>query len=201
MRPDDPRAPAHADVLLMRPALLAARDGFLAWQARVRGFAVRRDGGRPGPGMKPTVWTHDGEQLSAGIATVLVERDPLRSTDLFRQIYRGTHDPAERRSAALEMMAGEFFQEAAGFSDILAALFLPGSTLAERLLAESSCRLIFDDGTTRFTLDCRIVSLARDHPFYLATWYHNVMFNPNLPAAAQVLAFEPDWTRSGPDPH
>jgi hypothetical protein len=29
----------------------------------------------------------------------------------------------------------------------------------------------------------------RSHPFYQATWYHNALFNPNLPADARVLAF------------
>ena len=201
MKLDEPSVPSEAGVLPMTPALGALRSAFLGWQARARQFAVRRDGARPGPAMIPSVWNHDGERISAGVVTVLVERDPLRSTGILRQIYRSSHDPAERRSTVLEMMAGAFFQEPAGCSDALTALFLPGSTLAAQLLRESDCRLIFDDGTTHFSLYCRIVPLARDHPFYQATWYHNAMFNANLPAAARVLAFPPDWTRSGTGPH
>jgi len=194
----EPRFAVEAGVLLMTPALTTVRDAFLGWQVRVRQFAVRRDGGRPGPGATPSVWTLEGAELATGIVTVLVERDPRLSTDTFRQIYRRTHDPAERRAAALETMAGEFFQQPEKFSDALTALFLPGSTLAERLIAENDCRLVFDDGATRFILTCRTEELAQDHPFHQATWYHNAMFNPNLPAAPQMLAFPPDWTRSGP---
>jgi hypothetical protein len=199
VKSDRSRALTEADVLSMTPALLAARDAFVGWQVRARRSAVRHDGGRPGAAMKPSVATREEAELSLSIVTVLVECDPAHTTDRLRQIYRRTHDPAERRAAALELMAGEFFQEPSRFSDTLTALFLPGSSLAERLSAEDICQFAYDDGATRFFLTCHAEALARTHPFYQATWYHNAMFNSSLPAEASVLAFRPDWTRSGPE--
>lgn len=190
--------PGEAQVVLLAPSLAGARDGFLRWQCRVRQFAVRRDGGQPGPGMRPRVLSPGRAELSPGMVTVLIERDPERSTDQFCQIYRRTCDPAERRSAALELFANAFFQQPGRFSDAVTALFLPSSNLSARLIGEGACLLDFDDGVTKFALACRVRDLDREHRFYRATWYHNALFNPNLPAEAKVLAFIPDWTRSGP---
>jgi len=199
--PTDPAgAPAGAEVAFLAPAQAATREGFLRWQCRVRQFAARRAAGQPAPGMRPTVLTLERTELADGIITVLVERDPERSIDLFRQIYRRTHDPAERRAAMLETLAGAYFQQPMRFSDTLTSLFLSGSALAARFTAAADCLLVFDDGITRFSLTCRVDDLGRKHPFYQATWYHNALFNPNLPGDARVLAFIPDWTRSGPQP-
>ena len=187
-----------APVVLLAPALTAVRDAFVRWQCSARQFAMRRDAGRPTQVMRPKVLTADGAEVSPGIITVLIERDPEASTAIFRHIYRRTHDPAERRAALLEKMAGTFFQQPARFSDTLTALFLPGSKLAERLVSNRDCVLDFARGATRLGVACRVDDLGRAHPFYQATWYHNALFNPNLPADASVLAFNPDWARSEP---
>jgi hypothetical protein len=197
MHQDSSPARGGAEVVPLASAMVAARDGFLRWQCRVRRFSARRDGGRPGPAIRPKVLAVSGAELSAGIVTVLIERNPEWSTDVFRQAYRRTCDPAERRAAALALLAEAFFQQPSQFSDTLTALFLPGSILAARLGRERACVLDFDDGATRFALTCRVDDLDRDRPFYQATWYHNALFNPNLPAEARVLAFIPDWTRLG----
>jgi hypothetical protein len=58
--------------------------------------------------------------------------------------------------------------------------------------------LDFAHSATRRSVTCRVDDLDRPHPFYQATWYHNALFNPNLPANARVRAFNPDWARSDP---
>ncbi len=42
------------------PAKGDIRDHFLAWQCRIRQMAMREQGGRPSPGMRPRVLTVAG---------------------------------------------------------------------------------------------------------------------------------------------
>jgi hypothetical protein len=108
-------------------------------------------------------------EVSPGIITALIERDPELSTDIFRQTYRRTLDPAERRAALLEKLAGTFFQRPARFSDTLTALFLLGSELAERLFSNRDCVLDFAHSATRRSVTCRVDDLDRPHPFGITT--------------------------------
>jgi hypothetical protein len=39
--------------------------------------------------------------------------------------------------------------------------------------------------------------LAEADPLYQATFWHNKLFNPNLPGRVQVLSFAPDWMHAG----
>jgi len=41
--------------------------------------------------------------------------------------------------------------------------------------------------------DDEAAALDEGHPFFQATYWHNRMFNPNLPGGIQILSFTPDW--------
>ena len=68
------RAPAHNRLARTRETVLAfmkapsqnLRDHFLAWQCRIRQIAMRQDGGRPSPGMRPRVLNTAGREVCAG---------------------------------------------------------------------------------------------------------------------------------------
>ena len=69
------------------------RDDFLAWQCRIRQFAMRQDGGRPSPGMRPRVLDASSRELAGALTFLIIPRDPAESTDFFRFQVLKTADP------------------------------------------------------------------------------------------------------------
>jgi hypothetical protein len=193
------------NVVLTQSASKALCREFIGWQCRLRQLAARQDGGRPSSGMQPRVIdAARGIEISSGIVTLIVESEPERSTQLFRYQYLKTHDPNERWDKTLEILQGSYFQEPARFSDLMTALFGPGSTLAARLCAHERCVLEFKQYSQDFRIPCTVARLAEGHAFHQATYWHNRLFNPNLPANVEILSFRPDWPhatgyRSDPD--
>lgn len=184
------------NLVLTAQAAAALRDDFLGWQCRIRQLSMRQGGGRPTPGMRPRVLTAEGAELSAGIVMLIVERDPTDSTALFRHQYLRTNDPVERYDKILEILAGSYFQQPAGFTDVMTASFGPESTVAQRLLNHGRCVLAFEQYAQAYRLPCRASELARDDDLYQATYWHNRMFNPNMPPGIRILAFTPDWVHA-----
>jgi hypothetical protein len=185
------------NVVLTRAAAQALRGEFIGWQCRLRQLAARQDGGRPSSGMRPTAFTVDGDAIVEAFVTLIVESDPAQSTQQFRYQYLKTQDPNERYDKMLEILQGAYFQEPARFSDVMTALFGPESVQAERLLAARRCVLEFEQYTQGYRVPCAVALLAATHPRHEATYWHNRMFNANLPARVQVLSFTPDWPHAG----
>lgn len=184
------------NIVLTEPAARALRDQFIGWQCRVRQLAAREAAGRPSAGMRPRAITNEGHELSSGITVLIVENEPEVSTTLFRHQYLKTHDPNERYDRILEVLQASHFQQPKEFSDVMTALFGPGSATASRLLAHGRCILEFDAYAQGFRIPCAVAGLHESHAFFQATYWHNRMFNPNLPAGIQVLSFTPDWTHA-----
>jgi hypothetical protein len=181
------------NVVLTKPAAEALRDQFIGWQCRVRQLAARQAGGRPSAGMRPRATTPEGAELTPGVVVLIIETEPDASTTLFRYQYLKTQDPNERYDKILEILQASYFQQPAGFSDVMTALFAGPSPTAARLLAHGRCMLEFEEYAQGYRIPCAVVALAEEHPFYQATYWHNRMFNPNLPAAPAILSFTPDW--------
>ncbi len=171
------------------------RRHFLGWQCRIRQRAVRQDGGRPCEGMRPLVTP--GE---ARITVLIVRAEPEEDTAQLRHLARKTHDPAERLDAALRILSATCYQNPDSFSDRMTALFGPGSGLAGGLLAEGRCVLDFAQYSQRYRIPCAVHELEENDPAWQATFWHNTMFNPNIPAGIRILAFVPDWAAAEADP-
>jgi len=178
----------------------ALRRHFLGWQCRLRQHAVRRDGGRPGPGMRPRVLAADGTEMAAAITVLLVKREPSECTALFRHHVRRTHDPAQRYAKALEILSSAYFQHPQEFSGRLTALFAGNSPLAAGLAGLGRCTLEFAQFNQRYTLPCSVAIEPIGSPAFEATYWHNALFNPRLPNNLTVLAFIPDWAVAAADP-
>lgn len=176
------------------------RDHFLGWQCRIRQIAVREFGGRPLEGMRPRATRLDGREIAPAVTTVLVEAEPAQSTALFRHIARKTQDPGVRYNEALRVLSAAHYQHPGNFSDALTALFGLDSLVAKALLELKRCALVFEQFGQRYRLPCETVELARGDPAYEATYWHNFLFNPALPAAVRILAFEPDWAQAEASP-
>jgi len=184
------------NVVLTRPAAAALRAEFIGWQCRLRQLAARQDGGRPSAGMRARVTTLAGEELAAGVVTLITEMDPEDSTKQFRDQYLRTQDPNERYDKVLEILQGAYFQEPARFADVLTALFEPGSALAARLLDAGRCVFVFEQYTQTYRIPCAVARLPAADPRHQATYWHNRLFNPSLPSGIEILAFTPDWAHA-----
>jgi hypothetical protein len=119
-----------------------------------------------------------------------------------RHMVRKTNDPALRREAALTFFSEYYYQRAAEFSEILTATFSPGSPGASSIREAGRATLTFAAYSQRYDLACRVRTLAEHNPLRQATYWHNLLFNPDLAADTVILGFEPDWARStaGPGP-
>lgn len=189
-----------AQVVRLESAQAVLRDHFLGWQCRLRQLAVREAEGRPTAGMRPLVEV-PGEAAALGRITVLiVQREPETATAEFRHLVRRTHDPAERYKSALKLLSATYYQYPEDFADELTALFGPRSGLVERLLAAGRCALGFEQYSQSYRLPCRVRALGEAEPAFQATLWHNALFNPNLTAGIQVLAFQPDWQEAEAEP-
>lgn len=182
--------------VLIEPAAAALRDRFIGWQCRLRQMAVREAGGKPSAGMRPQVLSPDGEELAAAITVLIVPADPGDSVKLFRYQVLRTEDPVERYDQALELMAANYFQHPREFSDVMTALFAAKSELADELLSLGRCRLVFEQHNHAFRVPCIVAQLAEDDEHFQATFWHNRLYNPNLPARVRVLGFTPDWSHA-----
>jgi hypothetical protein len=131
--------------------------------------------------------------MAAAITVLIVPAEPAATIKLFQYQVLRTQDPVERYDKALEYLAGNYFQRPDEFSDELTALFAPEAALVGTLLQLGQCRLVFEQYTHRYRLPCGVAEFAAEDARFLATYWHNRLFNPNLPAGVRVLGFRPDW--------
>jgi hypothetical protein len=183
-------------VVLIGEAAAALREDFLHWQCRLRQMAMREGDGRPSAGMRPLIFSREESQLAASTVVLLHKANPDDSTAFFRHQVLKTQDPVERWEKATEHMAAGYFQRFRDFDDTLTALFGPASPLVDQLLNHGKVYLDFAELNQRFRLLCKVIELSEHDALYQATYWHNRMFNPNIPAGVRVVSFAPDWGRS-----
>lgn len=176
------------------------RDQFLGWQCRIRQIALRQEGGRPSPGMRPRVTTTLGRELSSALTVLIVPKAPAESTAFFRFQVQKSRDPREIYEKGLAYLQADHFQQPRDFSDTMTALLPAGSTLAATLLNEATCILEFEQFRQSYSLPCAVFDLSGGDPAREATIWHNRLFNPALPDDVHVLAFRPDWANATASP-
>ncbi|MFP6706443.1 MAG: hypothetical protein VCE75_10510 [Alphaproteobacteria bacterium] len=176
------------------------RDAFMRWQCRVRQIAMRENLGRPDDASTPTVCLPCALDPLGKIITVLCKSPAYSKTPELRHIYQHTNEPAQRRDKALQLLAESYYQKHAEFSNMLTATFAPKSEMATALEKAAVCQLTFSAYGQRFELVCVVKRLGKSNPHYLATWWHNLLFNPNLNPGTIILGFAPDWEISSAEP-
>jgi len=173
----------------------STRDAFLSWQCRLRKRALREQGGRPSPGMRPSVALRDGRQMSSAITVLLVELDADATADVLRHLARKSLDPQRRYEEGLRLLSSSYYQYPENFSGDLTAVFSPDSSLVQTLLAERFCLLRFEEGSNVFQASFEAQELQQGAAAYEMTYWHNFLFNPALPPEVRILAFRPDWNQ------
>lgn len=172
------------------------KEQFLRWQCRVRQIAMREQHGRPDDAVTPSLTVEgDGEPMGH-IITVMSKRGAHSHTPEFKHMVKRTNDPAQRREKAIEYLSSSYFQHINEFSDSLTSTFLPNSLGAKRIVDSGVCTLNFEAYNQRFTLQCSVKRLREDHGLFQATYWHNMLFNPELHPETEVLEFIPDWDMS-----
>jgi len=177
----------------------ALRRHFLGWQCRIRQHAMRREAGRPSDGMRPVLTRENGEEIGR-ITVVICEGDPQATTAQFRHIVQRTLDPAERSKKALEFLSSAYFQKGETFCDALLASFAAESPVADALVADGRCVLSFQQFSQSYRLVCRVEELDPGDRLAQALYWHNHMFNPNMPPGLRPLALWPIWDEASAFP-
>ena len=175
----------------MRPDDL--RNHFLTWQCRIRQIAMREEEGRPSQGMRPRVLDENGHEMSAGIIVLLVREDSFESSEFLKFQVQKYNDPQDVYKKALIFLQSTHYHRAAEFSDEMTGLFGSDSALVERMLSDQPVILEFTQFNQTYKVPCAPRLLAEDDPAYQATLWHNRVFNPNIGANIQIIAFKPDW--------
>lgn len=172
------------------------REDFLGWQCRIRQIAMRTDGGRPSPGMRPRVLRASGEEIAPALTVLLVPKRPEESTAFFRFQVMRTHDRRDLYQRGLTYLQADYFQQPKEFSDRMTAVLDSASALAATLLAGKTCVLEFDQFSQVFRIPCAVRSLGERDEAREASLWHNRIFNPSLPDDAVVLELKPDWAKT-----
>lgn len=174
----------------------AMREAFFAWQCRVRQMAMRKKEGRPDKSIAPSLALTGELQARGNIVTVLNKTPSFSVTPEMQHMVRQTHDPAQRREKAIQFFSATYYQKPHEFAEVLTSTFSPDSKAAQAICQARGCVLDFQAFGQKFSLQCAISSLDRSDPFYQATWWHNVLFNPGLSPDTVILGFAPDWGTS-----
>lgn len=161
---------------------------FIGWQCRIRQHVVRKQEGRPSAGMRPNLYL-DGQVVSP-ITINLMKQDAADVTAEFQHIYRKTHDPKARYESGLKILCEYYYQRSNEFDHEMSAVFSLDSELVAKIVASDEVELRFDQSSQAYRLKCnaRIIPIGDEK--YEATYWHNALFNPNIPGKVLVVGFK-----------
>jgi hypothetical protein len=183
----------ESKVLNIDAAAAKLRDEFVAWQCKLRRQAMRGTGGRPSEGMRPRVLDAGGDTIAGALTVLLARTDSATTAKSFEFQFKRTHDPLDRYEKAVAFLSADYYQHPANFTGVMTALIGAATSTFQRLLDSRECILVFQQFSQGYRLPCSVQNLAPEDSLYKATYWHNAMFNANLPPDVAVVAFVPDW--------
>jgi hypothetical protein len=184
---------AESKVLNIETAAAKLRDEFLGWQCKLRRQAMRGAGGRPSDGMRPQVFDAAGDVIADALTVLLARTDSATIAKGFEFQFKCTHDPLDRYEKAVAFLSADYYQQPGNFTGVTTALVGAGTAMLQRLLDNRQCTLVFRQFSQGYRVPCNVQILAPEDSVFKATYWHNAMFNPNLPPDVVVVAFVPDW--------
>ena len=193
----------ESNVVNLGSAAATLRDEFIAWQCRLRRHAMREAGGRPSEGMRPGALDASGRPIADAVTVLLARNDSASVARLLEFQFKRTQDPLDRYEKAVMAFSADYYQHAANFSGVMSALFNDQSPTLGRLLESgpdapvvARCVLTFREKSRSYRLPCDVHSLPLDDALFQSTYWHNALFNPNLPPDIAIVAFVPDWVHA-----
>ena len=179
---------------------LPIQNYFIGWQCRVREFALRNEEGRPNGGMRPQIALKNGEVVFPAATLLIIPDHPDQTIRQFRFMALKTHDPKERYTKALQLLAAKFYQNAEEFSGAMSGIFSRFSEEVKALEKDQSCIIEFDYQQQAFKIPCHVIASPKNESVHEFTYWHNYLFNPNLSPEVKVLHFKPDWDKTVSEP-
>ena len=179
---------------------LPIQNYFIGWQCRVREFALRNEEGRPNGGMRPQIALKNGEVVFPAATLLIIPDNPDQTIRQFRFMALKTHDPKERYTKALQLLAAKFYQNAEDFSGAMSGIFSRFSEEVKALEKDQSCIIEFDYQQQAFKIPCHVSASPKNESVHEFTYWHNYLFNPNLSPEVKVLHFKPDWEKTVSEP-
>jgi hypothetical protein len=192
----------ESNVVNLGSAAATLRDEFIAWQCRLRRHAMREAGGRPSEGMRPGALDRSGRPIADAVTVLLARNDSASVARLLEFQFKRTQDPLDRYEKAVTAFSADYYQHPANFSGVTSALFNEQSPTLGRLLDSgpdtpvARCVLTFREKSRSYRVPCDVELLRRDDPLFQATYWHNALFNPDLPPDIAIVAFVPDWVHA-----
>lgn len=183
----------ESKVLNIETAAAKLRDEFIAWQCKLRRQAMRGAGGRPSEGMRPQVFDAGGDLIAGALTVLLARTDSATTAKGFEFQFKRTHDPLDRYEKAVMFLSADYYQHPANFTGVMTALVGGGTSTLQRLLDNRQCILVFHQFGQGYRIPCDVQIVAPEDSLFKATYWHNAMFNENLPPDVAVVAFVPDW--------
>lgn len=161
---------------------------FIGWQCRIRQYAVRKQEGRPSAAMRPNLYING--DLLGPITVNLIKEDPAEVTSEFQFIHRKTQDPKARYENGLKILCEYYYQRTNEFDHEITAIFALDSELAEKIVKSDDVELRFEQSSQSYSLKCnaRIIPIGDEK--YEASYWHNALFNPNMPGKVNVIGFK-----------
>ena len=178
------------------PRKVPLREEFLKWQCRLRQIIVRENDGKPDRSVMPVVHSETGIWEPFQVITVLCRNLQHSVTPEMHHMVKSTNDPFQVRDKAIKFFSERYYQQFDRFSDTITATFEENSDRYGDLMQSKTCVLRFEAFNKRYTLSCKVEEFTVSDYFWQATYWHNLLFNPNLSPAIKVLGFTPDWERS-----
>ena len=179
---------------------LPIQNYFIGWQCRVREFALRNEEGRPNGGMRPQIALKNGEVVFPAATLLIIPDNPDQTIRQFRFMALKTHDPKERYTKALQLLAAKFYQNAEDFSGAMSGIFSRFSEEVKALEKDQSCIIEFDYQQQAFKIPCHVSASPKNESIHEFTYWHNYLFNPNLSPEVKVVHFKPDWDKTVSEP-
>ena len=169
------------------------QEKFMKFQCRARQMIMRDNLGRPDDSITPTIYLKENTKPITKIITLIHKLPEYSALSELMHIARKTNDPSQRRDQAVKLLSASYYQKNREFTDVLTATFTPNSNLAETLISEGSCRLLFDAYSHKFESTFTVNKLERSEFLFRSTIIHNQLFNPNLHPETIILSFSPVW--------
>ena len=167
-------------------------DDFVGWQCLLRQRNFRKFSGKPSNGTVAQIIDKKTNYEIFSLQSILMEKNPLKTAQMFEFMIKKTHDPEERYLKAVQFFSSEYFEETKNFDGSFSATFSNNSSMLKKILNKKKLTVQFFEHTTGFNFSVNVSKLKKNEPEWMYTFYHNSFFNTDLRNNIEILLFIPE---------